>query len=122
MDEVRSLRAEVKELRGRGASLPKEEGAKPKDDYPGAVPTDPKLNSLLRQFIRPTNDQSTVDKLLAESKSHIKDNADLTQQAIDGWTRILHFGDRYGTAYARKVGGEFLERLKKERPGKPNDE
>lgn len=84
-----------------------------KDPFPGAVPTDEKLQSLLRQFIRPTNDNATVDRLLAEVKAHIKDNPDLHQQAIDGWTRVLHFGDRYGNEYSRKIGTAFLESLKK---------
>jgi hypothetical protein len=121
--EVRNLRKEVNELRRRGVPPAKDEiaPAKTKEDYPGAMPADPRLNSLLRQFIRPTNDDAKVDELLVEIRSHIKDNADLTQQAIDGWTRILHFGDRYGTAYARKRGGEFLETLKQGRP-KSNDE
>jgi hypothetical protein len=112
--EVQGLRADVAELRGRGA--PDRGDAtvnpQPKEDFPGAVPTDPKLNSLLRQFIRPTNDDATVDKLLAEVESYIKGNTDLTKQASDGWTRILHFGDHYGTAYARKVGRDFLDKLK----------
>jgi hypothetical protein len=89
---------------------------KPKEPFPGAVPTDGKLQGLLRSFIRPDNDDATVDKLLAEVKEHIKDNADLHQQAVDGWTRVLYFGDHYGTAYSRKVGGDFLEELK--RPAK----
>ena len=84
---------------------------KPKEDFPGAVPADAKLVGLLRQFIRPTNDDATVDRVLAEVKTHIKDNADLTKQAADGWTRVLHFGDRYGTPYARKVGQEFLDQI-----------
>lgn len=88
---------------------------KPQEKFPGAVPTDPKLQSLLRQFIRPTNDVATVDLRLKEVEGLIKDNADLTQQAIDGWTRVLHFGDRYGTEYSRKVGTEFLGRLMKEK-------
>ena len=83
-----------------------------KEKFPGAVPTDEKLVSLLRQFIRPTNENETVDRVLNEVKSHIKDNPELKQQAIDGWTRILHFGDRYGTPYSRKVGAEFLASLK----------
>jgi len=87
---------------------------RPKESFPGAVPTDGKLQGLLRSFIRPTNDDATVDKLLADVKAHIKDNADLRQQAIDGWTRVLHFGDHYGTEYSRKVGREFLEQLKRE--------
>lgn len=93
--------------RGRAAMT-----EKPKDDFPGAVPSDAKLVGLLRQFIRPTNDDATVDRVLAEVKTHIKDNADLTKQAVDGWTRVLHFGDRYGTQYARKVGQEFLDQIK----------
>jgi len=84
------------------------------DPFPGAVPTDAKLQGLLRSFIRPTNDDARVDALLAEVKEYIKDSADLKQQARDGWTRVLHFGDRYGTAYSRKVGTEFLESLKQE--------
>ncbi|MCI0536888.1 MAG: hypothetical protein L0Z50_16865 [Verrucomicrobiales bacterium] len=111
--EVQSLRTEVNELRGRGEKPGKEDtAAQPKEEFPGAVPTDPKLNTLLRQFIRPTNDDATVDKLMVEIESHVKGNPDLTTQAIDGWTRILHFGDRYGTAYARKVGRELLDKLK----------
>jgi hypothetical protein len=94
-------------MRERAAMLPKA-----KDDFPGAVPTDGKLVGLLRQFIRPTNDDATVDRVLAEVKAHIKDSPDLAKQAADGWTRVLHFGDRYGTPYARKVGQEFLEQIK----------
>jgi hypothetical protein len=97
------------EMRRREA---KESGNAKKDPFPGAVPTDPKLNGLLRQYIRPTNDDATVDRVLAEIKGHIKDSADLRKQAIDGWTRVLHFGDRYGTPYSRKKGTEFLEELK----------
>ena len=84
------------------------------DAFPGAVPTDAKLTGLLRQFIRPANDEAAVDRVLGEVKASIKDDPALTQQAIDGWTRVLHFGDRYGTPYARKAGAEFLETLKKE--------
>lgn len=103
---------------GRGAMMAPGQtnraGGKSADPFPGAVPTDAKLQGLLRSFIRPTNDDAKVDAVLAEVKAHINDNADLKQQAIDGWTRVLHFGDRYGTAYSRRVGTEFLELLKKE--------
>jgi hypothetical protein len=101
---------------GRGAMMARGQtdraDGKAADPFPGAVPTDAKLQGLLRSFIRPTNDDARVDTVLAEVKEHIKDNADLKQQAIDGWTRVLHFGDRYGTPYSRKVGAEFLESLK----------
>jgi hypothetical protein len=76
------------------------------------VPTDPTLEGLLRRFIRPTNDDAAVDAVLAEVRAHIKDKAELKQQAIDGWTRVLHF-ETYGTEYARTKGKAFLEELKK---------
>ena len=97
------------EMRGRPAEAKPPGGKAP---FPGAVPTDERLTGLLRRFIRPTNDDATVDKVLAEVKTYIKDNDDLHKQAIDGWTRVLHF-DQYGTPYARKKGTEFLEELKK---------
>lgn len=100
---------------GGGGRMATERGkseGKPKEGFPGAVPTDAKLQGLLRQFIRPTNDVATVDRLLVEVKAHIKESTDLQKQAVDGWTRVLHFGDRYGTEYSRKVGREFLDQLK----------
>lgn len=103
---------------GRGAMMARGQtnasGAPSQDPFPGAVPTDPKLQGLLRSFIRPTNDDARVDAVLADVKAYIQNDSELKKQARDGWTRVLHFGDRYGTAYSRKVGAEFLESLKKE--------
>jgi hypothetical protein len=116
--EVQSLRAELAAQPGR-EPRPGPRQATPadspaaKDPFPGAVPTDPALQGMLRRFIKPTNDEATVDAVMAEVRAHIKDNADLKQQAIDGWTRVLHFGDHYGTEYARKTGQAFLEELKR---------
>ena len=107
---------------GGGQRMAREGAAKapgampPKEEFPGAVPDDPKLNSLLRQLIRPTNDEATVDKLSKDIASHIQGNADLTRQASNGWVRVLHFGERYGTPYSRKVGQKFLEGLKSSVP------
>lgn len=89
-------------------------GAAGKEPFPGAVPSDEKLQGLLRRFIRPTNDNATVDILLEQVKAHISSEAGLRQQAIDGWTRVLYFGERYGTPYSRKVGTDFLESLKQD--------
>ena len=86
--------------------------AKPKEKFPGAPPTDEKLLGLLRSFIRPTNDVATVDRVLTSVRTHVKGSPELEKQAFDGWTRVLHFGDRYGTEYARKVGRELLDELK----------
>lgn len=82
-------------------------------NIPGAAPSDAKLLSLLRQFIRPTNDVATIDRVVNDTRVYIKGNPELTKQAVDGWTRVLHFGERYGTPYSRKVGAEFLEEMKK---------
>jgi hypothetical protein len=90
----------------------KTEESKPKESFPGAVPTDPTLNSLLRQMIRPATEDAAVDKLFAQMKEHIQGNPDLTKQAMDGWVRVLHFGDRYGTPHSRKIGREFLDSSK----------
>jgi hypothetical protein len=93
------------------AGAPQKSMAK-QDPFPGAVPTDDRLVGLLRQFIRKTNDASQVDAVLKEVRALIAGNDDLRRQAIDGWTRILHFGDRYGTDYAREQGRAFLAGLK----------
>lgn len=122
--EVQSLRAEVAANRGGGGNMQRpaqREAAQgnanpnaPKAPFPGAVPTDPTLEGQLRRFIKPTNDNATVDAILAEVIAHIKDSPDLKQQAIDGWTRVLHFGETYGNEYSRAQGKYFLEELKKQ--------
>jgi hypothetical protein len=117
MAEVQGLRAELAGLRGqRGTPERNPAAPQPAEKFPGAVPDDAKLNQMLRQFIRPTNDDAAVDTLMAEIETYIKGNDDLTRQALNGWTRILHFGDHYGTAYSRKVGQAFLDKLKAAAP------
>jgi hypothetical protein len=111
-NSVAALKAEVETLRRELAAARGEPEVRSKEPFPGAVPSDAKLAGLLREFIRPTNDDGTVDRVLAEVKAHIAGNADLKKQALDGWTRVLHFGNRYGTPYSRKIGQEFLDGLK----------
>ena len=84
---------------------------RPKDKLPGAAPTDEKLIGLLRRFIQKSNDDATVDKVLAEVEEYVRGNESLTRQSIDGWTRALHL--KYGTEYAQKAGQTWLEKLKK---------
>ena len=84
---------------------------RPGDNLPGAAPTDEKLVGLLRRFIQRSNEDATVDKVLAEVEAYVGGNEGLTRQAIDGWTRVLHL--KYGTEYARKAGQVWLEKLKK---------
>ena len=99
-----------------GRNMRQAGGGKPmakKDPFPGAVPTDGKLVGLLRSFIQKSNSAEQVDAVLADVRKHIGNDADLKQQAVAGWTRILHFGDRYGTDYAREQGRAFLEEMQK---------
>jgi len=84
---------------------------RPKDNLPGAAPTDEKLVGLLRSFIQRSNDDAAVDKVLAEVEKYVGGNENLTRQAIDGWTRVLYL--KYGTEYAQKAGRTWLEKLKK---------
>jgi hypothetical protein len=108
--EVQFLRGELSQARS-GDSTAAQQPAQ--ENFPGAVPTDPALQGMLRRFIQPSNDDATVDAVLDEVRAHIGDDVALRRQAIDGWTRILHFGDRYGTPYARRTGQAFLEELQR---------
>jgi len=116
-DEKPPTAAEIAATPGQRGGMTPKKGERPmekgKDPFPGAVPTDGKLQSMLRGYIRKENDDAAIDRMLQGVRDHIKDNADLKQQATDGWTRILHFKDRYGTPYAVKQGEAFLEELKK---------
>jgi len=89
----------------------RETADRPKVNLPGAAPTDDKLIGLLRRFIQKSNDDATVDKILADVEDYVRSNEGLTRQAIDGWTRVLHL--KYGTEYAQKAGETWLEKLKK---------
>ncbi|MGE3308718.1 MAG: hypothetical protein AB7O66_02020 [Limisphaerales bacterium] len=114
--ELSGRRAEMAPARSGDAAMRRERagaGAPAKEPFPGAVPTDERLQALLRRFIRATNDVATTDRILADVKVRIQDQPDLKKQAIDGWTRVLHFGDRYGNEYSRKLGREFLDELQK---------
>lgn len=108
----------LRERRGSGGRMEpgkamerRETAVRPKDDLPGAAPTDEKLIGLLRRFIQKSNDDATVDKVLTEVEEYIRGNDSLTKQAIGGWTRVLHL--KYGTEYAQKAGPTWLEKLKK---------
>jgi hypothetical protein len=81
-------------------------------NLPGAAPTDEKLLGMLRSFINMDNDDAKLDRLVGEIKQYVKGNADLTKQAIDGWTRVIFL--KYGTEYAQKSGQEMVDSLKKQ--------
>jgi len=66
---------------------------------------------MLRSFIQPDNDDAKVDRIAREVEDYVKDNPELTRQAVGGWTRVLYL--KYGTEYARNAGQKLVERLKK---------
>jgi hypothetical protein len=85
--------------------------SRPGANLPGAAPTDEKLLGLLRAFINRQNDEKAADKVIADVREYVKGDRDLTKQAIDGWTRVLHL--KYGTEYAQKAGQQLVDELKK---------
>jgi hypothetical protein len=102
-----------REMAGKGAPQTRPAaGATARNDLPGAAPTDAQLIRMLRSFINKDNDQATVNRLVKEVRGYIKDNPDLTKQAIGGWTRVLHL--KYGTEYAQKAGQAMVDELKKQ--------
>ena len=107
-------------MAGDASATPREKAAagtteKPKEEFPGKPPSDGKMMGLLRRFIQPANDDGAVDQVLKEVNEYIEKDSTMRQQAVDGWTRVLHFGDRYGTAYARKQGQVALEKWKQQK-------
>ncbi|MBI3880844.1 MAG: hypothetical protein HY301_12400 [Verrucomicrobia bacterium] len=110
----------LREKRGVGGTMTKrgeamkkksESPGAPKVELPGAAPTDENLMGLLRRFIQKSNDDATVDKVLAEVLDYIKGNDDLTKQTINGWIRVIHL--KYGTEHAQKAGQAMVDKLKK---------
>ena len=104
--EVQALRRELAAARERNMR-PKARSQKgQKEPLPGAVPTDPRLLGMLRQFIQKTNTDDDVDRVLAQMKTHADDSSDLLQQACDGLTRVISVN--YGTPHAQKAGRAFI--------------
>jgi hypothetical protein len=103
-----------REMAGKGAPQTRPAaGAAAKADLPGAAPTDERLIRMLRSFINKGNDQATVDRLVNEVREYVKDDPDLTRQAIGGWTRVLYL--KYGTEYAQNRGQAMVEELKQKK-------
>jgi hypothetical protein len=56
--------------------------------------------------------------LRKDIEAYIQGDAELTRQASNGWVRVLHFGDRYGTPYSRTIGQTMLDGMKPAAPPK----
>ena len=96
----------------RGQNIQKGKARNEGGSLPGAAPTDGELVGYLRQFIQKSNTNERVDKVLNQVRAYVKDDADLTRQAMNGWIRVLHV--KYGTDYAQTEGAAFVNELKKQ--------
>ena len=112
VDEVNYLRRQLAATRGRpnmrpnARTNPRPKAGGPKKKLPGAVPTDPRLAGMLRQFIQKTNADADVDRVLTEIEKYAKGNPKLLKQACDGLTRVIAVN--YGTPYAQMAGRAFI--------------
>ncbi|MDA7511007.1 hypothetical protein N8766_03040 [bacterium] len=81
----------------------------PKRERRGGPPGDSVLNSLLRSYIRKTNDNSRIDEIYGDILNRSTESDDLQKQSIAMFQLMLSFPDRYGTDHAQKLAKEFLK-------------
>lgn len=75
----------------------------------GAPPEDPTLNSLLRSYIRKTNDEARINEIFGEIEERSQESDALHQEAIAMFQLMLSFPDRYGTDHAQTLARNFLK-------------
>ncbi len=75
----------------------------------GGPPKDTVLNSLLRSFIRKTNDNARIDVIYADILKRTEESEDLLQEGVAMFQLMLSFPDRYGSEHAQKLAREFLK-------------
>lgn len=124
--ELRQLRAQLTEARQQRAGRPQEgmrggqragddpapparPDAAPNPDRVGKPPEDPQLNTLLRAFIRQTNDAARADEVYADIVARAAESAELEAEAIEMFRLMLSFRDRYGIAHAQDLAEGFLK-------------
>jgi hypothetical protein len=91
---------------GRGPSRP---NAAERPARQGSAPDDAELGSLLRSFIRQTNDQARADEVFDAVKVRAASDDGLNKEAIEMFKLMLSFPDRYGTEYAQGLAKSFLK-------------
>ncbi len=108
-DERGEAKPEARRGGERGKAMKKEETAKPKAQRQGKPPEDPELNSLLRSFIRQTNDDAQADEVFAKIEARAKESDALNAEAVEMFKLMLSFRDRYGTEHAQSLAEGFLK-------------
>jgi hypothetical protein len=81
---------------------------------PGAPPSDPKLETMVRFLINESRTSDEVDAKLSEIRGHIREDSDLTAQAISVFRLVLYL--EYGTDHARRKLKEAIGELGGELP------
>ena len=75
----------------------------------GGPPKDEALSTLLRSFIRKTNDAARVDSIHADIVERTKQSEDLLKEGIAMFQLMLSFPDRYGSEHAQSLARAFLK-------------
>lgn len=124
--ELRSLRAQLATLRQRQAGRPQagmrerqraggdspppaRAAPKPNPNRVGKPPEDSQLNTLLRAFIRKTNDAPGADRIYADIGARAAESDELEAEAIEMFRLMLSFRDNYGTPHAQGLAEGFLK-------------
>lgn len=89
-------------------AAPKSDEKKPTVQRRGAPPTDPELNSLLRSYIRKTNEAGRVDEIFADIQRRAGESKELGKQTVAMFQLMLSYPDRYGSKHAQKLARKFL--------------
>jgi len=90
--------------RGREARAVKREGKPPSDE---------RLMTLLRSYIRKTNTNAQVEQTLADIEVRVGDDAGLRAQAVEMFKLLLSLS--YGTEYAQKQAKAYVDKHGKQK-------
>lgn len=124
--ELKRLQSRVERLRqqGRGRTMRPQQGDPPKrrpqgeegetkrPPRQGGPPADGKLGTLLRSYIRKTNDEDRVNEVYDEIMTRGKENEELQEQVVEMFKLMLSYPDRYGTEHAQKKVRKYLDERK----------
>ena len=91
--------------------------AAPNTKRVGKPPKDAQLNTLLRSFIRKTNEAERAEEVYAEIVARAAESDALRGETIEMFKLMLSHRDRYGIAHAQELAEGFLKENKIPIPG-----
>lgn len=122
--EMKRLQGQIERLRqqGRGRAMRPQQGIRPAQRRPnteeappnrpprqGKPPEDSKLGTLLRSYIRKTNDEARVNEVYEEIMTRGKESKELEGEVVEMFKLMLSFPDRYGTEHAQIKARKYLD-------------